>query len=115
MHCSNNFTFQNIFTDNTLFEGIKLLPPGHTGVLESGQGRLKISRYWDFNFREPPVAKDVGEYEEELDRLFAQAVRRQIVSDVPVGAYLSGGMDSGAITAIAAKEMPYLTSLYRRF
>jgi asparagine synthase (glutamine-hydrolysing) len=104
------FTFQNIFTDNTLFEGIKLLPPGHTAVLENGQEKLKISQYWDFNFREPPVAKDMGEYEEELDRLFAQAVRRQIVSDVPVGAYLSGGMDSGAITAIAAGEMPYLTS-----
>ena len=104
------FTFQNIFTDNTLFEGIRLLPPGHTGILESGQERLNISQYWDFNFRELPVAKDMGEYEEELDRLFAQAVRRQIVSDVPVGAYLSGGMDSGAITAIAAGELPYLTS-----
>ena len=104
------FTFQNIFTDNTLFEGVKLLPPGHSAVLESREKRLKISQYWDFNFREPPAAKDMGEYEEELDRLFAQAVRRQIVSDVPVGAYLSGGMDSGAITAIAAGEMPYLTS-----
>ena len=48
------------------------------------------------------------EYQEELDRLFQQAVNRQLVADVELGSYLSGGMDSGSITAIAAKSFSYL-------
>ncbi len=105
------FTFQNVFTDRTLFKGVKLLPAGHTATLQTGNaGDLRIHKYWDFNFREPNEAGELREYEEELYHLFAQAVRRQLVSDVPVGAYLSGGMDSGAITAVAAQEIPRLTS-----
>ena len=50
------------------------------------------------------------EYEEELSHLFSQAVKRQLVSDVELGSYLSGGMDSGSITAITASEFPYLKS-----
>ena len=67
-------------------------------------------RYWDFAFVEPDRALSAAEYEEELDRLFHQAVNRQLVSDVDVGAYLSGGMDSGSITALAAKQLPYIKS-----
>ncbi len=105
------FTFQNIFTDRTLFEGIKLLPPGHILSLRTdGSDSISVRQYWDYDFREPLQVKDMAEYEEELDRLFVQAVRRQLVGDVPIGAYLSGGMDSGAITALAAKKIPYLTS-----
>ena len=104
------FTFQNIFTDQTLLEGIHLLQPGHyaTLVLQKSHNRLKFTQYWDYHFREPgkPAAKE--EYLEELDRLFKQAVNRQLVSDVEVGSYLSGGMDSGSITAIAASNFPYL-------
>ena len=69
---------------------------------------MAISRYWDFNFAEPANCQDEREYVEELDRLFHQAVNRQLVSDVAVGAYLSGGMDSGSITAVAAKQLPYI-------
>ena len=70
-------------------------------------------RYWDYYFKEPTQKAKEKEYIEELDRLFQQAVKRQLISDVELGAYLSGGMDSGSITAIAAKEFPYL-KLYLR-
>jgi asparagine synthase (glutamine-hydrolysing) len=109
------FTFQNIFSDKTLIKGIKLFPAGcHTTInLNPSINDLSstnFKRYWDFNFREPEESVSELEYIEELDRLFKQAVNRQLVSDVPVGAYLSGGMDSGSITAIAARQLPYITS-----
>ncbi|HWG56385.1 MAG TPA: asparagine synthase (glutamine-hydrolyzing) [Gaiellaceae bacterium] len=109
-HLLEYFTFQNVFSDGTLFEGVHLLPPGHYLVLSHGMREPRPHRYWDFDFREPERVGDEREWVEELDRLFRQAVERQLVSDVPVGAYLSGGMDSGSITAIAAEHLPYITS-----
>jgi len=104
------FTFQNIFTDKTLYKNIKLLPAGNYIQLNlnSEDANIKCTQYWDFDFTQPETIKDEREYTEELDRLFEQAVTRQLVSDVEVGSYLSGGMDSGSITAIAAKQFPYL-------
>jgi len=102
-------TFQNFFTERTLFKGVSLLPAG-TWLKVSADGKLTRQRYWDYEFVEPESPRDIGEYEEELDRLFNQAVNRQLVSDVPVGSYLSGGIDSGSITAIAAKQINNLRS-----
>lgn len=104
------FTFQNIFTDKTLLKGIKLFPAGSYAFLplSATSHELRTIRYWDYNFQEPDHPAPRQEYIEELDRLFCQAVNRQLVSDVDVGAYLSGGMDSGSITAIAAKQLPYM-------
>jgi len=104
------FTFQNFFTDHTLIEGVRLFPAGHYGILDLGkaQPELKLHRYWDFDFREPDVKEDPQAWREELDRLFQQAVNRQLVTDVELGSYLSGGMDSGSITAIAARSYPYM-------
>ncbi len=102
------FTFQNIFTDQTLLEDMHLLPAGHYAKLHVATGKWSQHQYWDYRFREPDLKADKQEYVEELDRLFKQAVNRQLVSDVELGAYLSGGMDSGSITAIAAQQFPYL-------
>lgn len=101
------FTFQNLFTDRTLFAGIRLLPHGSYMKINA-DGKASVTRWWDYDFREPirPLRRE--EYVEELDRLFAQAVKRQLVSDVSVASYLSGGIDSGAITAAAARELPHL-------
>lgn len=103
------FTFQNFFTDRTLFADVRLLPAGCTLTVPLGSQRhAPPQRYWDFNFVEPAEACDEQEYSEELDRLFRQAVNRQLISDVDVGSYLSGGMDSGSITAVAGAQLPYL-------
>ena len=103
------FTFQNIFTDKTLLEGVKLLPPASIASVRLNQpGGPEISRYWDFHFAEPESPSDPREYREELDRLMRQATSRQLVTDVELGAYLSGGMDSGTLAALAATELPYI-------
>jgi asparagine synthase (glutamine-hydrolysing) len=102
------FTFQNIFTDQTLLEDVHLLPAGHFAKLHVTTGQWSQHQYWDYRFREPDHKADKQEYVEELDRLFKQAVNRQLVGDVEMGAYLSGGMDSGSITAIAAMQFQYL-------
>jgi len=104
------FTFQNIFTDRTLLQGVKLFPAGHYGIvdlLKPSHG-LQLTQYWDFDFSEPSGTIDKRAYQEELERLFRQAVNRQLVTDVELGSYLSGGMDSGSITAIAAQSYPYM-------
>jgi asparagine synthase (glutamine-hydrolysing) len=109
-HLLEYFTFQNIFTDGTLFAGVKLLPPGHHLTLRADNSAVEPRRYWDFDFSESDDGASDEEYREELDRLFRQAVHRQLVADVPVGAQLSGGVDSGSITALAARELPYLNT-----
>lgn len=102
------FTFQNIFTDRTLHKDIQILEAGHYFEVDLLSKKIDKTQYWDFDFSEPETIKDEREYIEELDRLFTQAVKRQLVADVPVGSYLSGGIDSGSITAIAAQNLPWL-------
>ena len=106
------FTFQNIFTDQTLLQDINILQAGYYGILELSQpnSKLKLRQYWDYHFCEPTCKADKEEYREEVDRLFNQAINRQLVSDVELGAYLSGGIDSGSITAIASRQIPNLKS-----
>jgi asparagine synthase (glutamine-hydrolysing) len=101
-------TFQNFFTDHTLFKDVQLLPPGTTLEIEAG-GQARMRRYWDFNFRDAENAP-ADQLVEALDQSFVAAVERQLVSDVPVGSYLSGGMDTGAVTAIAARQRPNMCS-----
>lgn len=100
-------TFQNYLSYRTLFKGVRLLPPGtHLTLAEGATTTAVPVQYWDFNFHEPAAPRDDREYAEELDRLFRQAVKRQLISDVDLGSYLSGGIDSGSITAVAASELP---------
>jgi asparagine synthase (glutamine-hydrolysing) len=103
------FTFQNIFTDRTLLDGVKLLPAASVARISLGGTSVpQITRYWDYRFRDPDRPAGLQEYRDELDRLMRQAVSRQLVTDVELGSYLSGGMDSGTLTALAARELPYI-------
>jgi asparagine synthase (glutamine-hydrolysing) len=101
-------SFQNFFTDRTLFDGVKLMPQGTYMQVKLGNARPTVSEYWDFAFQEPDKVASDEDYLEELDRLFQQAVSRQLISDVEIGSYLSGGMDSGSITALAGRQLPWI-------
>lgn len=104
-------TFQNILSDRTFFDGVRIFPAGCVGVFPLGEsGDMRLSRYWDFAFVDPETLPNEDDTEAELDHLFQQAVRRQLVSDVELGAYLSGGVDSGSITAVAAAMQPCMKS-----
>lgn len=103
------FTFQNIFSNITFIEGIKILNPGSYIKISYEDKKIpRVTNYWDFDFSEKAANIIEQEYEEELNRLFVQAVKRQLISDVSVGTYLSGGIDSGSITAIASQNVPDL-------
>ena len=89
----------------TLFAGIMRLPPGHT--LTWQDGRIGVRQYWDVHFagaRAAPAAGSAGERAliEEYRERFTEAVRLRLMSDVPLGMFLSGGIDSAAITATMA-------------
>lgn len=101
--------FQNFFTERTLFNNIHTIPAG-SWLTVNDKGITQSAHYWDFQFTEPETTTKITdvEYKEELDRLLRQAIKRQLIADVEVGSYLSGGMDSGTITALAARELPYM-------
>jgi asparagine synthase (glutamine-hydrolysing) len=91
------FTFQNVFRSHTLFDGVEQVPPAT--ILTFERAGEHQHTYWDYDFSR---TEPIGEREaiEELERLMGQAVQRQLVSDVPIGAYLSGGMDSATVVAL---------------
>ena len=97
------FTFQNIFTNKTLNKNIHILEAGNYFEIDLQTKNFKKKKYWDFDFNKKENIKDESEYIEELERLCLQAVKRQLISDVPIGSYLSGGIDSSSIVAIASK------------
>lgn len=102
------FTFQNIFSDLTMFRDIYILPNASYICYNYMQkGIPEIKKYWDYNFNNDDTL-DETDCINELKRLFEQAVERQLQSDVEIGSYLSGGLDSGSITSIAAKRFPNL-------
>jgi asparagine synthase (glutamine-hydrolysing) len=99
-------TFQNVYSDRTLFAGVRLLPAGST-LTVGADGVSTLERYWQYRFE---AEADQGEayYVKGVRDRFEEAVRRQLMSDVPVGSYLSGGMDSGSICAVASQQLPRL-------
>jgi asparagine synthase (glutamine-hydrolysing) len=104
-------TFQYVLHDRTLFRGVRKLLPGQYTVVDTRTLDTQAVRYWEPRFH---VDRNHTEhyFTEELDRLLHDAVRIQVRSDVPVGSYLSGGMDSSLVTLLAA---PLCPAPYRTF
>lgn len=102
---SEYFTFQNILSENTFFKNVKLFEAGSYLKYNFKNKKFFQKKYWDFNFKKTKKVKNENEYIEELKRLHEDAVNKQLVSDVKVGSYLSGGIDSSSITYIASKKI----------
>jgi len=94
------FTYWSVLPPRTVFAGIQTLPPGHYLVAEAGS--IRVVRYWDWQFPAEGEhdRRPVEECAEELRALLVDAVRLQLRADVPVGAYLSGGLDSSVVTTL---------------
>lgn len=89
--------------EETLFEGVRRLPPGHT--LRWRDGRIELRQYWDLRFGGEPAAAHASDAElvAEYGERFEEAVRLRLMADVPLGMFLSGGIDSAAITAAMSR------------
>ena len=98
------FTFWSTLAPRTFFRGITELPPGH--FMRVKDGCVTVERYWEMAFPEGDTAQQrpAREYAEELRDLLVDAARIRLRADVPVGAYLSGGLDSSTVTAIVRTQ-----------
>jgi asparagine synthase (glutamine-hydrolysing) len=99
-------TFGYVPDPLTIFGDVHKLPPGHHLTFRAG--RVRVEQYWDFPYQEPQVDSADSEEEclEELRALLDEAVRIRLVADVPLGAFLSGGVDSSAIVGLMARYTP---------
>ena len=96
-------TFQYVLGEGTLFKGIRKLLPGHYQVVRLDSLEVRTVRYWEPTFK-IDLYHTEEYFEDRLRSLLEDTVRIQMRSDVPVGAYLSGGMDSSIVTLLAARE-----------
>jgi asparagine synthase (glutamine-hydrolysing) len=103
---SDFLTFGYVPDPASAFRGIFKLEPGHT--LTFKDGRLSTRRYWDFQYNQNGGDQSVREesyYTERIRELIAESVRLRLISDVPLGAFLSGGIDSSTVVAMMARQM----------
>jgi asparagine synthase (glutamine-hydrolysing) len=134
IHALNYYlTFGYIGGSRCIFKHVKKLPPAHAMIIDMTTGKEKIWHYWD---PPPPTSENIPEMDilEELRSLLKDAIRLRMVSDVPLGAFLSGGLDSSLIVALMSKlsdspvkafsvgfdegkynELPYARIIAKRF
>jgi len=101
---SRYLALEYVPTPRSIFEGVRKLPAGHRLIWRDG--RCSLEDYWDLGFETEDRARSDEEYAEEFRRLFREAVRRRLMSDVPLGAFLSGGVDSSSVVAMMAEVLP---------
>lgn len=103
-------TFQNLIRPHSFFAGVDLIPPGSHTTVDLSTGAVCQRIWWDYDFARPNQQISFQESSEETRYRLGIAVQRQAVADVPVGSYLSGGLDSGAISALATTHLPRLAT-----
>ncbi len=120
-----------VIAPRTMLRGVLKLPPGHT--LSATTRGVRIDRYWELPLDQAPEPRPEAAILEEFDTLFRETVRRHLIADVPLGAFLSGGLDSSAVVAMMARcgvakiktfsigykapesELPFAAIVARRF
>jgi asparagine synthase (glutamine-hydrolysing) len=97
-------TYQAVPAPLTIYRGVQALPPAHQLSYNLQTGACAIGRYWKVTFT-PKVKAREADVLEQLDHLLLQAVRKRLMSDVPLGAFLSGGVDSSLVVSMMARTM----------
>ncbi|MCD4706933.1 MAG: asparagine synthase (glutamine-hydrolyzing) [Candidatus Sabulitectum sp.] len=100
------FTYRYTPGEKTLFKGIRKLPPASILKLNTKSGEFEVKQYWEWCFPSCERRISLSEASEEFNRLFTDAVRIRLRSDVEVGSFISGGIDSSAVASIAAIHKP---------
>lgn len=97
--------FEFVPAPETMFEGIQKLPAGHQLVWQNGEA--KVSQYWDLSFKQRQLGgKTVEDLAQEVQVLLDECVKSHLMSDVPLGVFLSGGLDSSALVALMRRHIP---------
>ncbi|MBT3311919.1 MAG: asparagine synthase (glutamine-hydrolyzing) [Desulfobacterales bacterium] len=100
------FTYRYLPGEETMFHGIKRLPPGTYLEYDLNNGRYKIKRYWEYKLNQENNRMSLDDAADHFNALFEDSVRIRLRSDVEVGSLLSGGIDSSAVASLAAKSRP---------
>ena len=108
-------TFMNFISGATLFKGVRLFPAGCWAEVDVEAPDLRPVRFWDYAFTGDSPDFDADALADEIHESFTRAVTRQMVSDVGVSSYLSGGVDSGSITAVSAAAAGALRTFTAHF
>jgi len=102
------FTYFYVPYPKTIFKDVYKLEPGHYLIFDLKKKKITKEKYWDINFA--PINKPESYFRKRLVNEFKEAVKRHLISDVPVGAYLSGGIDSSSITAMMSNLSDNITT-----
>jgi asparagine synthase (glutamine-hydrolysing) len=102
------FAYGYIPAPHSVIDGVAKLPAGHAFVYGITSGKLKTFQYWDY--LPEPASIDAADAAEDLAHRLEQAVRRRLLADVPLGVFLSGGIDSSAVAAFARRGTPSLST-----
>jgi asparagine synthase (glutamine-hydrolysing) len=103
--------------ERCILKGVRKLPPAHALLFDLASARCRVWRYWRLPEEpaDPGPNADAESLVDELETLLADAVRRQLVADVPIGILLSGGVDSSLVTALAVRAAPNVKTFTMRF